>query len=233
MPFVKDVKDILGMSTEEFQEKMKKLEKLDEIEKKFGDINNLVQTQATGIDEIKGSIAKLTEVRSPYNDGGGDNPPPDDPNKKKVELTDWGVDAEKAFSERTAPIVLGVLDTQASLARRSVQEEMTQKYKDWHLFAEEIDEMAKKNPVQAKANPEFWRNVYLIVKGRHAEEIATDRQNKSGKFFIEPASSSITLQDDANKKPEDKLTQKEIEYATKMGVPLAQYAKYKDEQRVM
>lgn len=235
MPFVKDIKEeiknALGVTPEEFKEMQTRLSKLDDIEKKFGDISSLVQTQATGIDEIKSAVGKLAEVKSAYSDdnGGGGGTGTVDGTKS---LTEWGVDAEQAFKERTTPIVMGVLSTQADLARRSVQEEMQAANHDWHLFAKEIDDMASKNPVNMKANPEFWRNVYHIIKGRHADEIATDRSNKSGKFFVENATSSIQVKEEDNRKPEDKLTDKEVAYAKNMGVPLEQYAKYKEEQRV-
>lgn len=222
----KTPEEILGMSQEEFKAKLAKIE---QFESKFGEITELITKQNEGITAL-GESVKSIKVTSPYAEQNRQTDPNNDPNKKP-QLRAWDEDADGAFADRTAPLINLTLDTRGAVARRSVQDEMQSKYSDWHLFAQEIDELAKNEPLSAKAQEGFWRNVYYVVKGKHAEEIAQDQINKTGKFYTESAN-SITVKKEEQKSPEDSLTDEQKKYAAKMGVSLTDYAKYANEQRV-
>jgi hypothetical protein len=74
---------------------------------------------------------------------------------------------------------------------------------------------------------DFWKNCYYVAKGKHHDEIIRDQNQKSGKFWSEPASSSVTVRGDENKNPEDMLTEDDKRIATGLNVPLDIYAKNK------
>lgn len=217
-----DPKELIGMTPEELKEMR---DKVTSYEAKFGELADLIKTQNTGITELSESV-KAIKVTSPYSE-------PVDHNKNNSnelrKLTEWGDDADKAFGERITPLANLTLDTRGALARRSIQDEVKDNDNDWHLFAAEIDDLAKNESPQSKAQEGFWRNVYYVVKGKHANEIAQDRINKTGKFYTESAN-SITLQKEEKKTPEESLTDEQKKYASKMGVSLKDYATYAQEQ---
>lgn len=216
-----DPKELIGMTPEELQAKLAKIEAFDA---KFGDITELIKTQNTTIEALTTSI-KEAKVTSPYSEPDRKTDP--EPRKRP----EWGDDADAAFADRVAPLASLTLDTRGALARRSIQDEVASNDNDWHLFAAEIDELAKNEPMQSKAGENFWRNVYYVVKGKHANEIAQDRINKTGKFYTESAN-SITVRKEEKKTPVEELSDEQVKFANKMGVPLEQYAKYAQEQQV-
>jgi hypothetical protein len=147
------------------------------------------------------------------------------PDNQGPKLREWSEDADGAFQDRAAPIVGTVLETRAMIAKRNVMDNINAQYHDWHLFNDEIEEISKGSPLQSKVQEEFWRNCYFAVKGKHHDDIIRDQNQKSGKFWLEPASSAVMMRDEPEKKdPVDMLTAEEKKIAEGLGVPLKDYA---------
>jgi hypothetical protein len=208
-----------------------KLEKLDSMEVFFAENKRTLETQNTLIQELSNSLkATNARVQSPYESNAAQ---PQQSHPTQPQLTDWSEDADKAFQERSAPLVGTVLDTRALIAKRNVMDNLNAQYHDWHLFNDEIDEISKNSPLQSKVMEEFWRNCYFAVKGRHHDDIIRDQNQKSGKFWIEPASSAVMMRDETPKNPEDSLTAEDKKIAEGLGVPLKNYAENKDKFRLI
>ena len=203
-----------------------KLDKLAAIEGTVTSTQETITKQNKLIEDLTASV-KAMKVTSPYED----KPKPADTNTAPTYKQDWGEDADAAFNERfataTSPLIGTVLDTRASISKRNVMEVLDKQYHDWSLFADEIDELAKTAGLQQKVQEDFWKNCYFVVKGKHHDEIVRDTNQKSGKFWSEPAGSSVTVRGDENKDPKDLLTDEDKRVAAGLGVPLDIYAKNK------
>lgn len=204
-----------------------KLDKLKNIEETLTRTSETITKQNELIEGLSTSLKNI-KISSPY-DTRDTKPTPTD---QAPQLTDWSDDADKAFAERTAPILATTMGTQASLARREAREDLDSMFHDWALFSDEIDELTKASGLQQKTFKEFWRNAYFIVKGKHHDEIIRDNNKKEGKFYLEPAGSSVVIRGDENAKPEEKLSDAEKQVAKNLGVPLDIYAKNKENMRI-
>ena len=209
-----------------------RLEKLDTIEGTLATTKQTIEQQNTLISSLTESI-KSMKVQSPYDSPGGDannyntsGAGGGNSNSGRPVLTDWGENADEAFAQRIAPMTNVVLSTSVSLARRNAKEQLDSQYHDWNLFADEVDEISKNSLPAQKVNEEFWKTCYFAVKGKHHDEIIRDQNQKSGKFWTEPAGSGV-LARDIEKKPEDVLSEAEKKMAVGMGVPLEKYMEYK------
>lgn len=203
-----------------------RLDKLNIIETSLTEAAKKQEAQSILITQMAETIKNL-KVSSPY-----DAPPKkEDENKGPQYKADWGEDADAAFTERfatnTAPLIGTILDTRGEMVKREVMEVLDKQYHDWFMFADEISEYAKAARPEQKVNAEFWKNCYFVCKGKHAEEIERDKNQKSGKFYLESASSTVTVRGDENKDPVALLTDKDKAVAEGLGVPLEVYAKNK------
>lgn len=219
------VKEMYGMTADEFKAK---LAKIDAMEGTVNSVKDLSTAQSGTLEEIKTSLKTISTPYSkpPEGTGGDGNPPKERPN--------WGEDADAAYADRSQPLVNAILDTKAMIARREAMDAINLKNPDipWAMVADEINEKAKGSSLQQMANPAFWQNVYNVVIGENRQNIERDRNQKNGKFYTEIASSSIVVAPDDNKKPEDKLNETQVNAARKAGISPAEYAKQLDGMQV-
>jgi len=196
-----------------------RLSKFDDLEKMLKENketvtrqNELIQNLTESLNAMKTRSEPVQSVSTPEN-------------PRQPELTEWGIDADKAFQERIAPLVGTTLDTRAMIAKRNVMDNLSAQYHDWHLFNDEIDEISKSSPLQSKVLEDFWRNCYFAVKGKHHDDIIRDQNQKSGKFWIEPAGNAVMMRNEPEKKdPVESLTAEQKRIAEGLGVPLKTYA---------
>ena len=216
-------KELFGESAEQVKAR---LAKLDTIEGSLKATGETIDKQNKLIEDLSNNI-KAMKVSSPYES----TPKPENTNTAPTFKADWGEDADAAFQERfasaTSPLIGTVLDTRASISKRNVMEVLDKQYHDWALFADEIDELAKTAGLQQKVQEDFWKNCYWVCKGKHHDEIVRDQNQKSGKFWSEPAGSSVVVRGDENRDPKDLLTDEDKKVAAGLGVPLEIYAKNK------
>lgn len=222
-PFSKpDPKEIIKEAFGEDAEEIKaKLAKLEAIEQGIGSVKDAQATQLTGLQEVRELIQRISENTDRRTQSEVQNP-----NNPNNELPKWDEDAEGAFKARISPLVMAQLETQASIAKRNVMDEIGRKHNDWFMFAEEIEKLVEKEPLQARAREQFWRNAYKVVKGDHMDDIIRDTNAKSGKFFNERSTSVVIIKEE-EKKPEDSLTDDEKRVAASMGLDPAKYAEQK------
>jgi hypothetical protein len=199
-----------------------RLAKLEGIESSVAAVKDLATTQAGGIDELKNMVREM-KVTSPYS---SQQQQQQQEQNNQQESTDWSVDADKAFRERSAPLVGGILETRALIAKRNVMDEINSKHPDkqWGLFADEINNVLKNLSPADLAQEQCYRNVYYKVVGENMDNILRDRAAKTGKFFTETGGASSIMHED-EKKPEDKLTPEQVDMAKKFGITPEIYAK--------
>ena len=210
--------EIFGESAAKVKERLVKLEG---IETTVAAVKDLATTQAGGIDELKNMVKEM-KVTSPYSS----QQQQQDIQQDKQEKPDWSVDADAAFRDRSAPLIGGILETRALIAKRNVIDEIQAKHPDkpWGLFADEINAVLKNLSAADLAQEQCYRNVYYKVVGENMDNIMRDRAAKSGKFFTETGGASTIMHQD-DKKPEDKLTPEQVDMAKKFGISPEVYAK--------
>lgn len=229
MPFKQDpneiIKDAFGMTAEEIKTILTESKAM---KASIEEVKTLSTSTSTVLGELKTSIEGL-KVSTPYdrrdNNNNGDN------KDNKPEPARWDVDADAAFKDRLTeankPIIGLLLDTRAMNAKREAMDAINADNPDlpWNIMAKEIEEKSKNDSLEYKANPQYWKNVYYVCVGEKRPEIERDKQAKKGRFFTETASSSIVVDTDDNKKPEDKLSPQQLAAAAKSGLSPAEYAK--------
>ncbi len=212
------IKDILGMEEDEFKTK------LGSAEEAKNKVNELDQKFSSFAEEIKAGLAAL-QAR-PNNEPPKQDPPAN-PNPGEEKLPSFFENEDAAFEARMkkylGPVAEATVLTRAEMSFNNVKSSI----KDFNLFEEEIKAELAKSPLQYRANEDYIKNCYHMVKGRHADEILEHNSKKSGKYFIEGASTSgnnIPNSPDPNKVV---LTEDELKYAAKFGVKPEDYAKVK------
>jgi hypothetical protein len=161
-------------------------------------------------------------------------PPPNNDNKNKtpefIEDPQGYIDARVngAFN----PLAQVALQTNAQLARESAKRSLDRlrvgatkisKGAIFDKYSSEIDALAKTTPVQSLQSPDSWIHLFNMVLGQHMDEIL----DKGTDMFVENAASGVTNNHDTPQ-PE-KPTQRELEIAQRMKIPIEQYMKNKKE----
>ena len=233
----KTTEELFGMSEEELKAQIlgtkelpAKLEALQtETNTKFTDLttkmDNLISTVGKALETRTGS-----ESNSEMNEG--------DEGRKRTGLRRWDEDADGAFLDRTKPLAGLALSAKADIVKDQVLRRLSYHttMKDGREvdgpLHKEIEEELAKQPLEARINPEFVKNCYNVVVGRHADEIQNDAIKGSGKFFVESVGSSSGAgshgEDNSKKKPEDRLSAKELDYAKKLRITPEQYLAQKE-----
>jgi hypothetical protein len=191
---------------------------------------------------IKDSLAALTSrtqlenqnqqnVDGGNNNGGNNNrqndPPPDPFNIDPVSfMEDPSGNIKKIVQASIAGTQLHTLGVAADMAYQNAKNTLPH----FALFEDEIKKEWDKYQIVQKGKPnELIENIYYLVKGRHADEIATDTAKKEGKYNIIQAGGTTVIRKDNSStgKPEDSLTPEELKIATKWGMTPEDYAKSK------
>ena len=229
------VKEAFGMDADEIKAQLAELKSIKET---VDGVKTLASAQTGTLTAIQESIAKIS---TPYsgggnNNAGGNNGGTGNNDGQRKEPRRWDEDADGAFTDRTAPIIAGVLDTRAMIAKREAIDEINgdPRYKDvpFHTLAKEIEEYTKTATLEQKAQPRYWTNVYKVCLSEKRDEIERDKAAKSGRFYVESASSAIIVNNEDKKKPEDRLTNEQLIAAKKSGLSPADYAKELESMQV-
>ena len=130
---------------------------------------------------------------------------------------------KKLLQEVQAPVALHSMSVAADVAYDAAKRNLP--YFD--KFDEEIKTIWNKYPVQTKTNPrELIENIYLLVKGKHVDDIITDTNKKEGKYnLVQSGGTQVIRQANTpESKPEDSLSQDELRQAAKFGMTPAEWA---------
>jgi hypothetical protein len=200
--------------------------KVTELEAQRAEDTQAVTTLKTQFEEIKGKLASVDAAR---NTPAHSTPEP---------LADFIDEPDKAFAQRSGPLAQLAVNNAATTARFAAQQQLDNadlssngKTMDGRLFrvwGSEIDTEAKKYPTVNLINVDTWIGMYLMIKGRHADELANPDERKKKYNFLEP--STVGVQPASDNKPKDgpeSLSEEEKRVAGKMGVSLEAYAKRK------
>lgn len=162
--------EITGMSEEDFRARAEELKTLKDREAARDAETAEMKTQ------LEQTKAALQALQNP-------EPAPNSNDPKKP--TGFYEDPDKAFAERIAPTALHTLNLAARVEALTAREKFS---KEYTLWGAEIDDMiAKHQNVADKGNPDFYKNVVDIVKGRHLSDIL-EAERKGQSLFTEGAS---------------------------------------------
>jgi phage I-like protein len=168
--------------------------------------------------------------------------PPDNKNKEPETLENFIDDPDTAFNQRAKPLVEMTARTAALTAKMTAQQYLDNqdsisggtKY-DGRLFKHfdtEIMNIANQTQTVVLSAPQAWLDIYLRVKGLHADELANPDTRKKSYAFLEPAAQVVNnrqQEDNSNKPADQQLTEQELRVAKRMGVSPESYLKRKKE----
>lgn len=221
-----DLKDA-GLDVEEFK-------KLIGTAVSKADLETLKTEQKTALDEIKGSIASLTEAFTK----GRTTEPTTTTTTTTGQKTAEELDMERQNEFATNPtdyvdrrtqtaIFSGKVDVMKMRFEDAIREaKKSRRTLGNSELAKEFDDEIKKytpeNLVRMNANPfTLIDQVHDMIVGRHHEEIVRDRDKKDGKFNLVQSGSSSGNSSTNNPTPENKdgeLTAQEKTIAAKFGM---------------
>lgn len=197
--------------------------RLEALEAKDAERDTAFQTFGTTQQELVNTLKAVNErivappARTEGGDGGGNNEP-----------ASFITDPDRAFLERSAPLVAITMQTAAITAKQEALRAFQRKQSTeknnidatlFERFEGELLEMAKSCSAQQLANPATWAHLFYNVKGRHTDEIVQNPKS----FFTEDA----TRQTRVDTPPSETPTDQEVNIAKKMGVPIENYMKNK------
>jgi hypothetical protein len=145
-------------------------------------------------------------------------PPPEKKDDKKVALTDFLVDGDRAFAERAMPIAHLAMETKRDLVKSEIKRKLGPLFTKWEA---EIDALAATVPLLQQCQPNTWEYLFYSVKGRHAEE--------KDAFVVESVGGHH--REDERPDPKASLTPQEKVIAKKMGIKEEDYLKQKQGMR--
>lgn len=162
------------------------------------------------------------------NDGRQNNDPLAD-----IDSVSFMEDPVSATKRITAAAVTGVQLHSLQMACDIAYDEAKRTLPNFDVFADEIKKEWETYPVPARGiDPrKLIKNLYDLVRGRHVDEITTDTNKREGKYnMVQSVRSSGTPdlnKGGASQKPEDNLTQEELNIAARFGMTPEDYAKSK------
>lgn len=119
---------------------------------------------------------------------------------------DFFENPEEAFNYRQQPRDTIMLNTAAQVAQMGFEGGLLNepgKYGDdpkiYKKYQREVVDLMKREPLMNQANPQAWKNAFMLIKGVHDSEIHEARKSNDGGFFGEapkPAVSPETKQKD-------------------------------------
>ena len=190
-------------------------------------------TKLGGIEDIKTTLAQLSEklktpAIKPNNSGGNNNNNNNNNNNDGSNNNDdnfderFLLDPKTVIKELIAQGTGGVAATAINTSAEMAYNNFRLSKRDFAAFEKEVKEEWDKFPVQAKTNPSaLVENIYNMVRGRHQEEVLVDHAKKDGRFFIESggsATSNASNNGGGDKKPEDQLSQDELDICKKWDI---------------
>jgi hypothetical protein len=162
-------------------------------------------------------------------------PPPQ--NTEAPEMANFIEEPDKAFAQRVGPIAMVALRNAAHtakiLATQSLDnDDMANKTMNGRLFrAWDTEIMVEANKYQLAQLGDLnnWVAIYYLIKGRHADELASPEKRKEKYNFLEPSTSSVsTTRDDGKPRPATEvLSAEELRVAEKMKIDPETYLKRK------
>jgi len=168
------------------------------------------------------------------------------PQKQEPESDENFIDnPDGAFNQRAKPIAQLAVGTAVTTAKMLAQSEldnrdMASNHTTWdgRLFRQwnaEILQYANQKTQLELTNPQVWIDLYLKVKGLHAEELGNAETRKKSYAFMESAvSSAPPTPEDKSKLPADRqLSESELKVANAMKISPEQYLKRKNEMQFL
>lgn len=178
-----------------------RLAKVAELEATNATLSATSQTQAGELNTLKASLADLegrVSALPPQNNNNGGNG-----NNGRVEIPSVADDENAAFAVRMAPLQEQQMVTTAMIVEDRVLRRLAAADPLFPKLEAEVRQLISGTALQLRANTapqkdnktiaeQVIENAYLIVKGRHADQIRIDTLAGKGEFFLEPARSSTS-----------------------------------------
>lgn len=162
-----DPKDILGMTQDEFGQR---LGKIDAVETKMTEFSTNQETTNKTLTELMQKIETLSSKP-----------------KNEDAALDFLTDPENAINSRMAPFEKQTQDNTIMMMHRNTREQYPRDFERWGT--EIVSKMGELNASQ-QCDPRVWNAMVLMVRGLHASEIEKD--GATGKFgYLEPVSAGL------------------------------------------
>lgn len=140
---------------------------------------------------------------------------------------------DRAFAERSAPLVSLAMNSAAMTARMTFKDVLRSRARTikgnkdsflYEKFESEVLKMAESVPATQLANPSTWEHLFFNVKGRHADEIA-DALVKDDKTYFGAEVGGGVPPERLTDVDKAKLTDMEKAVAKKFGISEDEYLK--------
>lgn len=186
-------------------------------------------TQEAEVNTVKATLASIEErvktiqVTPPGNNNNNNN-------NNNVEIPSVQDDENAAFAARMAPIYAQNLNTTAMVVEDQVFRRIGATDPRFAKFEKEARDLLHSAHISARANmgvnpttkktyaEELVENCYLIVKGRHTDNIVQDTVAGKGEFFVESGRNSGNGGTNPNPPDPTVLTDDDRKIIAKMGV---------------
>lgn len=170
-----------------------------------------VETQFT---DTKGRLAALEASIAAEKQQKRTPPPAEAP-------TDFFEDPEKAFNQRQGPRDMLMLNTAAQVAQMGFEGGLMAepgKFGDdpkvYKKYRSEVTDLIRREPLANQANPQAWKNAFLLIKGLHSDDIADARKKNDSEFFGETPKTAVNQ----DTKPVDEITDADRAAAKRYGL---------------
>lgn len=178
----------------------------------------------TRLSQLEAQVAEATKAKEPQ--------PPRDQDKP----VDFFEDPERAFNQRQNPRDMFMLNTASQVAQMGFEGGIIAnpgKFGDdpkiYKKFQNEVVDLMRREPLVNQANPQAWKNAFLLIKGLHSDEIQDARKNQDVTFFGEQPKPAV-LQET---KPTDEVTDEDRTAASRYGITPEQVMASRRSLRIM
>lgn len=191
-----------------------------ELEAQIAALKESGQTSSTELETARQELAevkqKLQDIEASASRQGTAQVKQD----QQPQLTDFWENPDKAFAERTQPLLISTMVANAQVARMAAKSTLQSKFiktakgtisllRLWERWESEIDKAIGGVPLAARTNPQTWLNMFDYVKGQHLEELMVDDKND----FVEPVATSVDRRVIDNEGEKPKLSDEETRVA--------------------
>jgi hypothetical protein len=223
-----DAKELTGLSKEEFAAKVT------EINQALTEAAAAQATATSAMTEVAAVRAQLQAL-----EGRTQTPVVQQPNFSggPVELPLWSEDADAAFNARmqsvVGPLVAATVQNQSRFVFEDVKSRMVAKDARYRLVADKAKELVLKQPAGLQVREDIIENCFKVMLADNYDQIQKDQAAKSGAFYTESSVNMGTSIIEDTRKPEEKLSDREREIASKMGISPKAYADAKATMNVV
>lgn len=224
----KDINYKEEFGVESKEELLARLAKVSTLETQNATLQTKLTTQEAEVNTVKATLASIEEKVNTFKpvevNNGGNN------NNGNVEIPSVQDNEDAAFAARMAPIYAQNLNTTAMVVEDQVFRRIGATDPRFGKFEKEARDLLHSAHISARANmgvnpttkktyaEELVENCYLIVKGRHTDNIVQDTVAGKGEFFVESGRNGGNSGTITNPPDPTVLTDDDRKIIAKMGV---------------